>query len=126
MEMHERLALARKEAGFLTKTAAAEALGVSYPTYAGHENGNSGFRAPTAAKYARRFKVRFEWLLRGTGPMRDDSDAAEALDLFSQILPKLPDARRERLVSDLLDAARLEGVEGFFPAPLGSVEKKGE
>ncbi len=75
MELHERLAKARKSAGFDTAVDAAKALGVKYPTYAGHENGASGFRADTGGLYARRFKVRFEWLMRGLGPMVDDTDA---------------------------------------------------
>lgn len=69
MDLHERLVAARSHAGFERATDAARALGVSYPTYAGHENGSSGFRSETGELYARRFKVRFEWLMRGIGPM---------------------------------------------------------
>ena len=73
MELHERLTKARRGAGFETAADAAKALGVKYPTYAGHENGASGFRAETGELYARRFKVRFEWLMRGIGAMTDDA-----------------------------------------------------
>ena len=69
MDLHERLQAARKHAGFGTAKEAAEALGISYPTYAGHENGQSGFRASTGEIYARRFKVSYEWLMSGRGPM---------------------------------------------------------
>ena len=72
MELHERLTAARKNAGYETAADAAAALGVPYPTYAGHENGSSGFRAPTGEIYARRFKVRFEWLMSGRGAMTDE------------------------------------------------------
>lgn len=69
-DLSERLKRARVEAGYETAQKAAEALGVSYPTYAGHENGSSGFRAATGEHYARRFKVSFEWLMSGRGSMR--------------------------------------------------------
>lgn len=67
-EMHERLAAARKEAGFGTVRAAADALGVKEVTYAQHENGTRGFRRDAADKYARKFHVGLEWLLTGKGP----------------------------------------------------------
>lgn len=83
MELHERLAKARKLAGFSTAQEAASAVGVPYGTYSGHENGSSGFRANRGALYARRFKVRFEWLMAGTGPMTDDdADFDELRRLF--------------------------------------------
>lgn len=69
MELNERLIAAREHAKFETARDAAEALGIPYPTYAGHENGSSGFRADKGELYARRFKVSFEWLMRGRGPM---------------------------------------------------------
>lgn len=79
--LHDRLAAARKHAGFSSAAEAAAALGVKYPTYAGHENGSSGFRGATGELYARRFGVRFEWLMtgkgamvgEGTGPIRGDT-----------------------------------------------------
>lgn len=119
MDLHERLALARKEAGYDTATDAAAALGVNYATYAGHENGSSGFKYETGAKYARRFKVRFEWLMLGQGPMRSELEMALAdptVAAFYWVLPKLPEDRRQRLLADLRDAARLEGVEEALPA----------
>lgn len=90
MELHERLVAARKHANFDNATDAAAALGVKYQTYAGHENGNSGFRAPTGRLYARRFKVRFEWLMNGDGPMVDlSSKYAEVLENFDRLSPEL-------------------------------------
>jgi phage repressor protein C with HTH and peptisase S24 domain len=67
-EMYERLAAARKEAGYPTASAAAEALGVKEPTYLGHENGSRGFKRDSADQYARKFHVGLEWLLTGKGP----------------------------------------------------------
>jgi phage repressor protein C with HTH and peptisase S24 domain len=71
MDINERLRAAREAAGFKTKADAAKAVGVPYPTYAGHENGGRGaFKRDEAATYARVFKVNLEWLLTGRGPMQ--------------------------------------------------------
>jgi len=59
---------ARREAGYATASAAAEALGTSIPTYLGHENGSRGFKRDSADQYARKFNVSMEWLLTGKGP----------------------------------------------------------
>lgn len=93
MELNERLVAARKQAGFNTAAEAAEALGVAYPTYAGHENGASGFRADKGELYARRFKVRFEWLMRGAGPMVDlATKYREILATFDSLPPDLQES----------------------------------
>lgn len=93
MELHERLVAARKQAGFETAVEAAEALGVPYGTYSGHENGASGFRADKGELYARRFKVRFEWLMRGAGPMVDlATKYREILTVFDSLPPDLQDS----------------------------------
>jgi len=67
MEMHQRLAAARKEAGYLTVRGAAEALGIKEVTYAQHENGTRGFKRDSADRYSRKFNVSLEWLLTGKG-----------------------------------------------------------
>ena len=90
MELHERLQAARKAAGYETAVDAARSLGVSYPTYAGHENGSSGFRANTGAGYARKFGVSFEWLMRGTGNMfkKEDSPLVqETIEMLRAVDP---------------------------------------
>lgn len=90
MELHERLVAARKQAGFESAVVAAEAVGVPYGTYAGHENGSSGFRADKGEIYAKKFKVRFEWLMRGTGPMVDlATKYREILTTFDSLPPDL-------------------------------------
>ncbi|WP_052726302.1 S24 family peptidase [Devosia epidermidihirudinis] len=68
-DLADRLMKARKHAGFDSVQQAVDACGFKYPTYAGHENGSSGFRAPTGAIYAKRYKVSFDWLMNGRGPM---------------------------------------------------------
>ena len=90
MELNERLTAARVAAGYTTAAEAATALGVNYQTYAGHENGNSGFRAPTGAKYARKFKVRFDWLMTGAGSMTDKSSAyGDLIEIYDLLPPDL-------------------------------------
>jgi hypothetical protein len=129
MELHERLAVARAAAGFKTAADAAEALGVKYPTYAGHENGSSGFRKDAGEKYARKFKVRFEWLMLGIGPMTATA-APEKTDplvqAFARILPLLPEDRRLRFAADLDDAVRLSGIEEAVPVAPEAGKKIGE
>ncbi|NTF35536.1 LexA family transcriptional regulator [Agrobacterium rubi] len=63
---HTRLEQARKAAGYQTAREAAEALGVAYPSYAAHENGQRGL-ARVAERYAKFFKVSLDWLLTGKG-----------------------------------------------------------
>jgi len=87
MELHERLVAARKAAGYETAADAALALGMPYPTYAGHENNSSGFKHKTAVIYARRFGVSLEWLLTGRGAMNQDPDLAELIQLLREADP---------------------------------------
>lgn len=108
MDLHERLLEARKQAGFENAREAADAVGVPYPTYAGHENGSSGFRADKGEIYARKFKVRFEWLMRGTGPMVDlaskyrellttfDSLPADLQESYADVLRKLAEPYQQK------------------------------
>ena len=63
-----RLKQAREAAGFTSGREAALAMGISYATYAQHENGTRGFPASRAETYARRFRVSPEWLIYGKGP----------------------------------------------------------
>lgn len=52
----------------------------------------------------------------------DDEIAAA----FARALPDLSEERRKRLYADLIDAAQIEGLEGFAPASRETIEKKGE
>lgn len=65
----KRLIWARENrSGYKTPTDAARAFGWKPSTYMGHENGDrSGARLPTIKRYAKAYKVRWEWLLDGTG-----------------------------------------------------------
>lgn len=71
MQIHERLVLARQNAGYKTGAAAAKAMGVKYPTYASHENGSRGMQRE-ASDYARFFNVSLVWLLQGKGQMSNE------------------------------------------------------
>ncbi len=59
----QRLRTARTNAGYPTARAAAESMGVRYSTYAGHENGSREYGIDDAQRYARMFRVRWEWLM---------------------------------------------------------------
>lgn len=75
-EPHERLRIARKRR-FKTAREAAEALGVPYGTYTGHESGSRGF-TEDVERYAKAFRVRSAWLAFEDGPM-EVSKGFEAL-----------------------------------------------
>lgn len=84
-QIHERLEEARLKAGYETVTEAAEALGVKYPTYAGHENGTTGLRLEPAMKYARKFKVSLDWLVTGKGRGPESSGAWEIFLMIADL-----------------------------------------
>lgn len=90
----ERLQLAREKAGFLTAAEAAEALGMKYSTYAGHENGSRGV-VRSAEKYARRFRVSLDWLLRGKGPGPGEKNRLQ--EVFDR-LAEAPEQLQERIL----------------------------
>jgi phage repressor protein C with HTH and peptisase S24 domain len=75
VEIGQRLKAARKKAGFKTAKAAAESLGVPYPTYSQHENGTRGITRE-ADLYVRRYRITLDWLMRGRGP-GPDGNASE-------------------------------------------------
>src|SRR5215471_7339103 len=75
---HQRLRLAREQAGFAHASDAARAMGIEEPTYLGHENGSRGV-SRTAARYARFFGVSLDWLIDGRGePLRTGGEAPGA------------------------------------------------
>lgn len=62
-----RLRWSRQRADHETATAAARAFGWPIPTYLGHENGDRNPSRQAAQKYAKAFRVRWEWILTGEG-----------------------------------------------------------
>lgn len=85
----ERLRIARLRAGFETAKDAAEALGFPVSTYLGHENGSRGYPAKKAEIYARKFKVREQWLLYGVGegPGHNGDQKAEIINIIDHLPP---------------------------------------
>lgn len=67
VEIRQRLKIARKRRGYASATKAAEAMGIPYGTYAGHENGSRGIKLPEIARYAAFFRIPIIWLQFGTG-----------------------------------------------------------
>jgi transcriptional regulator with XRE-family HTH domain len=110
MELHERLKKARKHAGYASVRDAAEALNVPYPTYAGHENGSSGFRRQSATKYARRFGVSLDWLLDEKGPM---TNANPDRDEYAALYDRAPEDVRQAVLTIL----RSYGKPSKIPKP---------
>lgn len=85
----ERLRIARLRAGYSTGKEAAEALGFPVSTYLGHENGSRGYPAKKAEVYARKFKVREQWLLYGVGegPGENGDQKAEIINIIDHLPP---------------------------------------
>ena len=85
----ERLRIARLRAGYETGKEAAEALGFPVSTYLGHENGSRGYPAKKAEIYARKFKVREQWLLYGVGEGPGDrgDQKAEIINILDHLPP---------------------------------------
>lgn len=71
MQSHERLRQARERASYVRASDAARAFGWPVSTYLGHENGSRGLTKDAAERYARAFKVTWQWLLGG-GEAADD------------------------------------------------------
>lgn len=64
-----RLQWARKRHGkYDNPTDAARAFGWTVSTYLGHENADRNPSREAAKKYAKAYRVRWEWLLEGEGP----------------------------------------------------------
>lgn len=61
----ERLRAARRAAGFATASEAARSRGWTVSTYLGHENGDRVPSRESAKRYAKAFRVRWDWILEG-------------------------------------------------------------
>lgn len=74
-----RLQWARNRHGkYKTPTDAARAFGWTVSTYLGHENEDRIPSRPTAKKYAKAYRVRWEWLLEGEGKPTTGAKVAQA------------------------------------------------
>lgn len=86
--MGERLAEARKLAGYDSPMDVHKQLGWVYSTYKNHEDGYRDF-SKTATKYAAAFRVNLIWLLTGTGQPRPKGGNHPIVDLFYDIPERL-------------------------------------
>lgn len=94
MEIHDRLKQARIDAGYETAQDAADAYGWNAVTYRAHEAGDRGIKKSVAERYAKAFRVPFEWLFLGRGTR--NAESAEIIDIWDRI----PD--RERAAARLM------------------------
>lgn len=108
MEIHERLQKARKQAGYSSAAQAAEAMGVNYATYSGHENGNRGIKQQTVMKYAKFFRVTFNWLQFG----EDDGNLPQESVVTGYIEPITTRVEAPLGERDLPVYAAVEGGDG--------------
>lgn len=76
-----RLKWAREKQGkYKTPTDAAKGFGWTVSTYLGHENGDRNPSRQAAKKYAKAYRVRWEWLLDGEGsPTAKGAGKAQAV-----------------------------------------------
>lgn len=85
-ELANRLKQARVSQGYESAAEAADAMDMSYPTYAGHENGNRGIPARAISRYAAFFKVNLAWLQDGKPPMHGKS--IDTPDILADLPPE--------------------------------------
>lgn len=108
-EQHERQRWARLNAGFERPTDAARSLGIPPGTYRTYEQrlGDGGRTPPLSAAQgmARKFKIRWEWLVAGRGSPEltggDDTRLAELGDKIGRIPPDKRDDAIDAAVSVL-------------------------
>lgn len=64
-------------------------MGFPVSTYLAHENGSRGYPAKKAEIYARKFKVREQWLLYGVGegPGQKGDHNAEIIHIINHLPP---------------------------------------
>lgn len=131
MDKHERLRLARVDAGFPDAVTAARRFGWPETTYRAHENGGRGYTIKSAQEYARAFRVTAQWLLLGDGePALDTTEPAD--DLVS-VYDVQAGAGNGIVVHDEAAVAQLAFPPGYLaqltrarPADLAIIGVKGD
>lgn len=106
----ERLREARERAGFASQSDAIARFGWTPTTYYGHENGSRGFRADTAAEYARAYRVPVDWLLFGkgeAGAFQADAEVASEAPALVPVYDVQASAGHGAIVSDEAVAERI-------------------
>lgn len=125
---HERLAWARKAAGFDSAAEFARLCGVPVPTYTSNENGTRGFGNERAEVYARKAGVRFDWLVRGEGqPLKISADSlVEAPVLSSVSAGGLDFASSDKTESSTIPIQYHHSNIAFIPVEGESMNKMAE
>jgi SOS-response transcriptional repressor LexA len=90
MEIHERLKEARIRAGYARASHAADALGVPYGTYSGHESGSRGIKHQDVIRYSKFFKVPRNWLQFGDGDIDELAQRKQDKDAEKQPVKGIP------------------------------------
>lgn len=84
----ERLAYARKQAGFKSISAAARALGTPEVTYRAHETGQRNLTENAARRYGQAFGINWTWILSGEGNIKaSENDRLSLLPTPEPITP---------------------------------------
>lgn len=116
----ERLIWARKhwqaQTETLDRTAkqAAQALGLKEGTYRAYERApgsskNIGLNHQDAIRFARKFKVSWQWLIAGEGTPFDD-ELPEAQERVLRVMSSLPESK-QRALAEMIETLTL-GVTG--------------
>lgn len=99
-EQWQRLRWARARK-FDTAVAAAESMNMKPGTYQGHERNPGSSRSvplddQLAIKYGRKFGVRWEWLLLGTGsPLKAEPEPTDPMKRTLRVMGAVPLAQQE-------------------------------
>jgi SOS-response transcriptional repressor LexA len=111
---HDRLKQARIARHFSSAARAADALGIPYGTYSGHESGARGFKDDEAQRYADFFRVSFGWLVAGEGFSIPQISwvSAGRLDVADQVVD--------------MDGAKMIPLAGVGPGDWFALEVQGD
>lgn len=110
VDIHARLKWAREKRGYASAREAADAMGVRYSTYAGHESGSRGIKREALRRYARFFRVSPAWLEFGVSGDESPSElnaqdkTADSGDLSARGRPKI-----QLVASSIIEPLRLAG-----------------
>src|SRR5690242_10589820 len=86
--MGERLAFARKKAGYEKAKDATTAFGWNYSNYIGHENGSRNFKLGMARVYGSAYKVSWQWLMTGEGDAGPAKGEKKIVSAYRKLAPE--------------------------------------
>ncbi|NNF80420.1 MAG: helix-turn-helix transcriptional regulator [Rhizobiales bacterium] len=138
-EQHERLAKARRDAGYRTAISATTANDWNYSTYSQHERGQRGLTRKMAAKYAEAYNVSPGWLLTGETALLNSSAGQLDETLMAKVITgveradtedsaKLTPEARARIIARLytkMNAAKTQPREYLVQAIEEAMDGKG-